>query len=56
MRAAELISKIDGELDPALRAEFENLARAYLRLADQAELNNQTDIVYETPNKDRDQP
>jgi hypothetical protein len=56
MRAAELISKIDGELDPALKTEFENLARAYLRLADQAELNNQTDIVYETPNKDRDQP
>ncbi|HEX3341840.1 MAG TPA: hypothetical protein VHT68_22005 [Pseudolabrys sp.] len=55
-RAAELISKIDGELDPALSAEFENLARAYLRLADQAELNNQTDIVYETPDKDRDQP
>ena len=55
-RAAELISKIDGELDPALKAEFENLARAYLRLADQAELNNQTDIVYETPNKDGDQP
>lgn len=56
MRAAELISKVDGELEPVLRAEFENLARAYLRLAEQADLNNQTDIVYETPNKDRDQP
>jgi hypothetical protein len=56
MKAAELISKVDGELDPALKTEFENLARAYLRLAEQADLNNQTDIVYETPDKDRDQP
>jgi hypothetical protein len=51
MRAAELIAKVDGETDPALRAEFDNLARAFLRLAEQAERNEQTDIVYETPNK-----
>jgi hypothetical protein len=32
------------------------MARAYLRLAEQAERNSLTDIVYETPpKKDRDQ-
>jgi hypothetical protein len=51
VRAAELIAKVDGETDPALKAEFDNLARAYLRLAEQAERNDQTDFVYEAPNK-----
>ena len=32
----------------ANKLEFEKLARAYLRLAKQAERNSQTDIVYET--------
>ena len=55
-KAAELITKVDGESDPALKAEYENLARAYLLLAEQAERNDRTDIVYETPDNDRDQP
>ena len=43
------------ETDYVSRAEFENLARAYLRLAEQAERNSQADIVYEIPlKKDRD--
>jgi hypothetical protein len=56
VRAAELIAKVDGEIDPALKAEFDSLARAYLRLAEQAERNDQTDIVYETPNKGPEHP
>jgi hypothetical protein len=54
MRAAELITKAGDELESELKAELENLARAYLRLAEQAERNDQTDIVYETPTKNRD--
>jgi hypothetical protein len=56
VRAAELIAKVDSETDPALKAEFDNLARAYLRLAEQAERNDQTDVVYETPNKGPEHP
>ena len=49
LRAAELSAKAQTETDPADKLEFENLARAYLRLAKQAERNSQTGIVYETP-------
>jgi hypothetical protein len=56
LKAAELSAKAQGEPDPARKVELENLARAYLRLAEQAERNRHTDIVYETPPKrDRDQ-
>jgi hypothetical protein len=56
VRAAELIAKVDGETDPALKAEFDNLARAYLRLAEQADRNDQTEIIYGTPNKGPEHP
>jgi len=49
LRAAELSAMAQTEMDPTKTLEFENLARAYLRLAKQAERNGQTDIVYETP-------
>jgi len=55
LRAAELSAMAQIETDYVSRAEFENLARAYLRLAEQAERNSQADIVYEIPlKKDRD--
>ena len=55
LRAAELSAMTQIETDHVSRAEFENLARAYLRLAEQAERNSQADIVYEIPlKKDRD--
>ena len=38
-------------MTPELRAEVQNLARAYLRLAEQAERNLQNDISYETPTR-----
>jgi hypothetical protein len=56
LRAAELSAMAQIETDHASKVEFENLARAYLRLAEQAERNSQADIVYEPPlKKNRDQ-
>jgi len=49
LRAAELNARAQVEKDHADKLEFENLARAYLRLAKQAERNSQMTIVYETP-------
>jgi len=45
LRAAELNALAQVEKDHADKREFENLARAYLRLARQAERNSQTEIV-----------
>jgi len=45
LRAAELNALAQVENDPADRFEFENLARAHLRLAKQAERNSQIEIV-----------
>ena len=45
LRAAELNAMGQVEKDPAEKLEFENLARAYLRLAKQAERNSQIEIV-----------
>ena len=45
LKAAELSARAQIEADPADKVEFENLARAYLRLARQAERNSQTGIV-----------
>jgi hypothetical protein len=48
-KAVELKARAIAEENPLLRAQYENLALAYLRLVDQAEKNAATDIVYETP-------
>lgn len=47
MNAALLFAKAEAEKDSAIKADFENMARAYLRLADQAERNAHNDVVYE---------
>jgi hypothetical protein len=49
IKAAELSALARREKHPALRREYENLCLAYLRLADQADRNSATDVVYETP-------
>jgi hypothetical protein len=49
LRAAELSAQAENE--HARKDEFQFLARAFLRLAEQAERNKHTDIVYETPPK-----
>jgi hypothetical protein len=48
-KAVEFRAKAQVESDLKRKAEFEHLARAYLRLAEQAERNSQLDITYETP-------
>lgn len=49
VKAFEFRAMARSENDPGMRAEFENLARAYMRLAEQAERNSQLDLTYETP-------
>jgi len=47
--AAQCDAKAKQEADWKIRAEWEHMARAYHRLAQQAERNAQTDVTYETP-------
>ena len=54
IRAAEMSEAARRERNSNVRKEYENLALAYLRLADQAERNSATDIVYETPERHPD--
>ncbi len=48
-RAAELRAEAALKVTPEQKSELEALALRYLRLAEQAELNGKTDIVYSTP-------
>lgn len=48
-KANEFMAKALRETDPTLRVQYETLGQSYLRLADQAERNSRSDIVYETP-------
>src|SRR5262245_27031144 len=51
-RAAELHARARNESDEMARREYENLARQFLRLADQANRNAFVDPIYEpTPPK-----
>ncbi|HYC16709.1 MAG TPA: hypothetical protein VEC94_05865 [Pseudolabrys sp.] len=45
----ELLARAEGETDPGIRAELENLAAAFLRLAEQAERNTKLVIDFEMP-------
>ena len=47
--AAQCDAKARHDVDPRIRAEWEHMAHAYRRLAEQAERNAQTDVTYETP-------
>jgi len=47
VRAVEFEAKAKCEADPEIQASFENLARSYRRLAEQADRNALTDVVYE---------
>ena len=58
-KALELLACAETQSDPQIRAEFENLAVSYLRLAEQAKLNSQfdvTDVTYEPPLPKVDDP
>lgn len=49
VKAAELHAQAKQDSNPHTRAELERLAKGYLRLAEQADRNSQTNVVYETP-------
>ncbi len=49
VKAAEFRAKATRERDPSLRADWDNLALAYVRLAEQAEKNQQLDVSYRPP-------
>jgi len=48
-KALELLARAEVERDPQLRTEFETLAAAFLRLAEQAERNTKFVIELEMP-------
>ena len=48
-KALELLARAETEGDMQMRAELENLAAAFLRLAEQAERNSKLDLTYEPP-------
>jgi len=48
-KALELLARADGENDQTIKAEFENLAAAFLRLAEQAERNEALTIEFLLP-------
>ena len=47
--AAQFMARARSEQNSKLRSEWDFLAVCYLRLADQAERNDLTDVVYEPP-------
>jgi hypothetical protein len=49
VKAGDMASLARAETNPLQKAEFERLSLGYLRLANQAERNSRTDMVYETP-------
>ena len=55
-KALELLAHAETETDPEIRTGFENLAAAYLRLAEQAERNTKLTIEFELPGEDKGDP
>ena len=45
--AAKCEARSKREIDPEIKAEWETMAKRYRRLAKMADLNAQTDVVYE---------
>ncbi len=48
-RAAEFMAQAQLARTPAMAAEMSELASVYLRLAEVADRNSQSDLVYEPP-------
>jgi hypothetical protein len=55
-KAAAMYARAKQEKNLLMRSEYENLALAYLRLAEQAERNAETDFAYEAPPHPAAQP
>jgi hypothetical protein len=54
--ALELLARAEIENDPQMRAELENLAAAFLRLAEQAARNSRFDLASKPPPTKTDDP
>ena len=52
VKALELLARADGENDQTIKAEFENLAAAFLRLAEQAERNAALLVEFDLPSEE----
>ena len=50
-KALELLARAETEGDLSIRSGYENLAAAYLRLAEQAERNTKLIIEFELPSE-----
>jgi hypothetical protein len=50
--AARFMAQAKSEQNLKLRSEWQYLAVCYLRIAEQADRNSRTDVVYEPPLKD----
>ena len=55
-KALELLARAEVESSPVLKVEFEELAGAYLRLAQQAERNDALIDEFELPRKQKSKP
>jgi len=53
VKALELLARADGESEQTSKAELENLAAAFLRLAEQAERNAALTIEFELPSDEK---
>jgi len=51
VKAAEFLKKVRAETDPTLQVEHARMAASYFRLAELADRNAKTDLVYGTPVK-----
>jgi hypothetical protein len=55
-KALQLLAKAEVETNPDIRADFENLAAAFMRLAEQAERNAALTIEFELPSEEERNP
>jgi hypothetical protein len=55
-KALELLARAEVENSPLLKVEFESLAAAYLRLAEQAERNDALIVEFELPREGKSKP
>ena len=55
-KALELLAKAEVETNSDMRADFENLAAAFMRLAEQAERNAALTIEFELPSEEEGNP
>ena len=53
-KSAEILAMAASEPHAETQVELESLARAYRRLAEQADRNSATDLVYLTPVRQQD--